>query len=154
MEKVLDLIKETKSFNDYYEVVSANQSNNGSSLHELARKLNVSVKEALLRGASIEEVDDNIYIYIHNFLGCEKFSGNYFLGEYTGSSTYEVYVSKNDNDILLHGSVYAVLNEFNDTMVNERGQVSKAEEELLNEHFDEKLVGKANAYPSNSLKLK
>lgn len=153
MEKLFNVIKKTKSFNDYFNLIERNNPGFTANSYVLHDTYESDPKMAMLESSTIEVGEDFINIYLHNHIGNIKTSAKKFLGEYHGYAIYEVYVMKEDNDLLLHGSTYAEFTDFNDEMLYENGKNKTVSEVLLNEHFNEKIYGKANAYSSLTKKL-
>lgn len=152
MDEILELVRNTDSFKKYAELVEKHKSNFSKNSYLISKSYSKEDPTfAIMENAKIEQTEEGININIWNTIGEHKVSSNPV--ELFGEATYDATISKENEDLILNGSIDAKYTLLDNTMyyMNEEGGIKKeVNETILNEKFENKFEEKAYLYPSKT----
>ena len=144
MEKLFTVIKNTEEFKKYVDIVQKYSETPLINRYKMIKTSETDISLAILETSSVEINEDSVSISAINSIG--KLGG----AEIVGDAIYSASIRKNDNDLILNGSINAKFTSYNDSMFDDHGSYREIDELLLDEKFEKRFENMADLYPSKT----
>lgn len=142
MEEILEIIKSTKEFQQYAQIVEKYDDLPTINNYKLQERYAKDPSGAMLESAKIEKREEQIHIELDNLIGkLDK-------AEIIGNAIYSVDIEKQNNDLVLRGNIAAGFYSYNDSMFNEIGTRKGIFKPLIDDNFENRFENMAHVYPT------